>query len=63
MRQDLGLDQAIIIALTGFGWDDDYRHLTRNDFNHHLIKPVQLESLKLLLSQSVEKSEGWGEGI
>ena len=43
MRRDLGLTDALIVAVTGSGTDDDRRRTTEAGFNLHLVKPVEAE--------------------
>jgi CheY-like chemotaxis protein len=41
---------AILIALTGYGRAEDRERSQSAGFNHHLLKPVNLETLLALLS-------------
>ncbi|MBI3411963.1 MAG: PAS domain S-box protein [Planctomycetes bacterium] len=52
MREDLGLTDAMLVALTGFGQEDDRRRSQEAGFNAHLIKPVNLEALRALLART-----------
>lgn len=48
----------LLIALTGWGKDDD-RHRARDaGFDHHLTKPVEISALQTLLASSIVKREG-----
>jgi CheY-like chemotaxis protein len=40
------------IALTGFGMEDDLRKSHDVGFNHHLVKPVDLNRLDALIQQA-----------
>lgn len=40
---------AFLIALTGYGQDDDRRRALEAGFDAHLVKPVDLEALRRLL--------------
>jgi len=40
------------IALTGFGMEDDIRKGREAGFQHHLVKPIDLNKLDLLIQQS-----------
>lgn len=40
---------AFLIALTGYGQDDDRRRALEAGFDAHLLKPVDLEALRRLL--------------
>jgi signal transduction histidine kinase/DNA-binding response OmpR family regulator len=42
------------IALTGFGMEDDLRKSHEVGFNHHLVKPVDLNRLDALIQQAPE---------
>jgi CheY-like chemotaxis protein len=47
-----------IVALTGWGQDDDKRRSHEAGFDHHLIKPVEPAALEQLLeSVAVRKAE------
>ncbi len=45
------LPQALLIALTGWGQDEDRRRSREAGFNHHLVKPVETKKLKQLLAK------------
>ena len=49
MRLQPGGREIVIIALTGWGTDDDRRRTREFGFNHHLTKPVNLTSLRTIL--------------
>ncbi len=42
----------VLIAITGWGQDDDKRRSREAGFNHHLVKPVDPAELKKLLADS-----------
>ena len=50
MRQNPHLHAAILIAMTGYGQEEDRRRSQEAGFDHHLIKPVDLAELGQLLS-------------
>jgi PAS domain S-box-containing protein len=50
VRQDLEARDVVLIALTGWGQEEDRRRTREAGFNHHLVKPVDLEALQSLLS-------------
>jgi CheY-like chemotaxis protein/two-component sensor histidine kinase len=65
MRQELGMDQTTVVALTGWGQDEDRRRSQEAGFNHHIVKPVEPSALRRLLddlatdpSASSPRSEG-----
>ena len=41
LRQDLGLQDALLVAVTGYGQEEDKRRSQEAGFNAHLVKPVQ----------------------
>jgi len=51
MRRDLRLDQAVLIALSGYGTEEDLERSREAGFDSHLVKPVEPESLKTLLAE------------
>jgi PAS domain S-box-containing protein len=44
-------DRAMLVALTGFGAEEDRRQSRAAGFNAHLVKPVRLTALQSLLAQ------------
>jgi CheY-like chemotaxis protein len=46
-----------LIALTGFGSEEDRRQSRESGFNAHLVKPVELTALQALLAETVNPSE------
>jgi CheY-like chemotaxis protein len=40
---------AILIAITGYGHDDDRRRSRRAGIDHHLVKPVAPDALRCLI--------------
>jgi signal transduction histidine kinase len=49
MRRDLGLRDALLIAMTGYGQDEDKRRSQEAGFNAHLVKPVDLGELQRMV--------------
>jgi PAS domain S-box-containing protein len=43
-------DRVTLVALTGWGQDEDRRRVREAGFDHHLVKPVDLASLQALLT-------------
>ena len=43
---------VLLIAVTGYGQDDDRRKSREAGFNHHLVKPIELEQLEEILNDS-----------
>jgi signal transduction histidine kinase len=50
LRQDPGLKDVLLLALTGYGQDEDRLRSQEAGFNAHLVKPVDLDALQALLS-------------
>ncbi len=50
MRQLDGLQDLVLVALTGWGAESDRRKSNEAGFNHHLTKPVQLDVVQELLA-------------
>lgn len=44
-------ETAIIVALSGWGQDEDKRKTEAAGFNHHLVKPAELGQLQKLLAE------------
>jgi PAS domain S-box-containing protein len=47
--------QGYIVAITGYGTEDDKRRASQSGFNCHMTKPVDPEELALLLNQCANK--------
>ncbi|MEP7380603.1 MAG: response regulator, partial [Gemmatimonadota bacterium] len=58
IREETWGKRLVLIALTGWGQEEDHRRTTEAGFNAHLVKPVDPAALiGLLASLSVEDSE------
>ena len=51
IRDERG-DGVVLIAVTGWGQEEDRRRSREAGFDHHLIKPVNLGALQKLLTAS-----------
>jgi CheY-like chemotaxis protein len=51
LRSQPGLGPVVLVALTGWGQDEDRRRSQEAGFDHHLTKPVELSALRELLTQ------------
>jgi signal transduction histidine kinase/response regulator RpfG family c-di-GMP phosphodiesterase len=51
------------IALTGYGMEDDIQKSHDSGFNHHLVKPVDLNKLDLLIQQGMMAPAQPGEKV
>jgi signal transduction histidine kinase/ActR/RegA family two-component response regulator len=50
LRQDSGLRDSLLVALSGYARDEDRRRSQEAGFSAHLAKPVRLDTLKALLA-------------
>ncbi|HWM93185.1 MAG TPA: PAS domain S-box protein [Thermoanaerobaculia bacterium] len=50
LRRLPGFQGVLIVALTGYGQESDRQRTSRAGFNHHLVKPVDLEELRRLVA-------------
>jgi two-component system CheB/CheR fusion protein len=50
LRQESGFQEVLLIALTGYGQEDDRQRCEEVGFNYHLVKPVDPGVLRKLLS-------------
>jgi len=53
-QQAWGADMTLV-ALTGWGQEDDKKKATQAGFNHHLVKPAEPAALEKLLAMANEK--------
>jgi signal transduction histidine kinase/ActR/RegA family two-component response regulator len=59
IRRDETSAGTILVALTGWGQEDDRRRSAEAGFNHHLVKPVHLELLESVLHAALaSRSKG-----
>ncbi len=58
LRDDLGLTDVLLVAMTGYGQDEDRRRSQIAGFNSHLVKPVDLERLNALLEHWQQTMSG-----
>jgi CheY-like chemotaxis protein len=50
LRQEPVLDGLTLVALTGYGQDEDHRRATAAGFDHLMVKPASTEELEGLLA-------------
>jgi signal transduction histidine kinase len=50
MRGEASLKNAVIIAISGYGRDEDRRRSRAAGFDHHLVKPIDFDSLISLMA-------------
>jgi CheY-like chemotaxis protein len=58
LRSQPGLGRAVLVALTGWGQEEDRRRSQEAGFDHHLVKPVDLSALQELLAQAQPQGSG-----
>jgi CheY-like chemotaxis protein len=52
VRSELGSAAPLLVAMTGYGQHEVNRHAQKAQFDHHLVKPADLNDLRELLTQS-----------
>jgi CheY-like chemotaxis protein len=52
IREQNGGSDMVLIALTGWGQEEDRRRSRAAGFNHHMTKPVEFGALQRLLAES-----------
>jgi CheY-like chemotaxis protein len=50
LRQTPGLKKVVLVALTGWGQQEDRRRTAEAGFDHHLVTPPEPKVLERLLS-------------
>jgi PAS domain S-box-containing protein len=50
MRRVAGLEHVVLVALTGWGAEDDRNQSSAAGFDHHLTKPVQMGDVERILA-------------
>jgi PAS domain S-box-containing protein len=50
LRQAPGQEKVLLVALTGYGQEEDRRRSREATINHHLVKPTDPEALQALLT-------------
>ena len=50
LRQLPPMENVVLVALTGYGQDNDRRRALESGFDYHLVKPASVESLQELLA-------------
>ena len=51
MRADPLLKSAYLVAVTGYGQEEDRRRAVRSGFDFHLAKPVRKDELEMLVTK------------
>jgi signal transduction histidine kinase/DNA-binding response OmpR family regulator len=58
MRGDLAMTQAYIVALSGYGTEEDRRKSAEAGFDSHLVKPLDPTALPAILDSASRREEG-----
>jgi PAS domain S-box-containing protein len=56
LREQAATRDAVLVALTGYGQDEDRRRAEDAGFDHHLTKPADLRILQSMLAEDAAKS-------
>ncbi len=56
LRQQPAMENALLVALTGYGQEEDRRRALEAGFNAHLVKPADADELRHLLARSAPAS-------
>ena len=51
LRQEVGLTDALIVAMTGYGQEEDRLRSLDAGFDAHLVKPIDLNALRALINK------------
>jgi len=51
LRQREGPNRTLLVALTGYGREDDFRRSREAGFDHHMVKPVDPQALSSLIAR------------
>ncbi|MFL6200432.1 MAG: ATP-binding protein [Thermoanaerobaculia bacterium] len=58
LREELGLDHTLLVAMTGYGQPEDRRRSQEAGIHHHFVKPVEPIVLRNLLAGLAGPAEG-----
>ncbi|MBI3946723.1 MAG: response regulator [Armatimonadetes bacterium] len=50
LRGDPRFAGVLLVALTGYGQDEDRERTAQAGFDHHLVKPVEMDALRRVLA-------------
>ncbi|HKI37080.1 MAG TPA: response regulator [Gemmataceae bacterium] len=56
LRRTPGLSAALLVAMTGWGQEEDRRRSLEAGFDRHLVKPVDLAALEQILAEERERA-------
>jgi CheY-like chemotaxis protein len=52
-----GLHRAALVAVTGYGREEDLRRSREAGFDHHLVKPIDLATLQQITNRPIGRGE------
>jgi PAS domain S-box-containing protein len=58
LRKRFGADRLMLVAVTGYGQDEDRARALAAGFDYHLVKPIELGALPKLLERSAAETAG-----
>lgn len=58
LRQQPGLERTTLVAMTGYGQEDDRRRSAEAGFEYHLVKPVDQDELHRILLKVAQSRTG-----
>jgi PAS domain S-box-containing protein len=61
LRQQPGLNGMVVVALTGWGQEEDRRRSQEAGFDRHLVKPVGIEALREVLAARTPEGVAQGD--
>jgi signal transduction histidine kinase/ActR/RegA family two-component response regulator len=53
LRQEPGLEKVLLVAMTGYGQEEDRRRSQEAGFHAHCVKPVDLKTLQGVLARTI----------
>jgi CheY-like chemotaxis protein len=51
LRHEPGFERALLVAVSGYGQEEDRQHALQVGFDHHLLKPAEPDELMSLISR------------
>jgi CheY-like chemotaxis protein len=49
IRAERAFDRIVLVAVTGYGLEEDRRRCAEAGFDHHLVKPLEVDALERVL--------------
>ena len=56
-----GLDRVAIVAVTGYGQEEDLRRSAEAGFDHHLVKPVDAAMIRKIIAEVIGRQRARGQ--